>query len=236
MAEQEHVVFLLDVDNTLLDNDRVAQDLRQFLTEKLGAERQNRYWQLFEQLRVELGYADYLGALQRYRLEAPRDPHILKVSSFLIDYHFANRLYPGSLDAIDRMNQWGKTVVLSDGDAVFQPRKVERSGIWDAVEGRVLIYIHKEDMLDDVEQKYPARRYVMVDDKIRILTAMKKVWGPKLTTVFVAQGHYANDLAETSKYPAADVSVVRIGELATMELPALLGDAAEPTRDFGMTG
>jgi len=236
MAEREHVVFLLDVDNTLLDNDRVAQDLRQFLTEKLGAERQNRYWQLFEQLRVELGYADYLGALQRYRLEAPRDPHILKVSSFLIDYHFANRLYPGSLDAIDRMNQWGKTVVLSDGDAVFQPRKVERSGIWDAVEGRVLIYIHKEDMLDDVEQKYPARRYVMVDDKIRILTAMKKVWGPKLTTVFVAQGHYANDLAETSKYPAADVSVVRIGELATMELPALLGDAAEPTRDFGMTG
>ena len=236
MAEQEHVVFLLDVDNTLLDNDRVAQDLRQFLTEKLGAERQNRYWQLFEQLRVELGYADYLGALQRYRLEAPRDPHILKVSSFLIDYHFANRLYPGSLDAIDRMNQWGKTVVLSDGDAVFQPRKVERSGIWDAVEGRVLIYIHKEDMLDDVEQKYPSRHYVMVDDKIRILTAMKKVWGPKLTTVFVAQGHYANDLAETSKYPAADVSVVRIGELATMELPALLGDAAEPTRDFGMTG
>jgi FMN phosphatase YigB (HAD superfamily) len=236
MAERENVVFLLDVDNTLLDNDRVAQDLRQYLTENFGAERQNRYWQSFEALRAELGYADYLGALQRYRVEFPRDPHILKVSSFLIDYHFANRLYPGSLDAIERMNQWGPTVVLSDGDAVFQPRKVERSGIWDAVEGRVLIYIHKEEMLDDVEQKYPARHYVMVDDKIRILTAMKKIWGTKLTTVFVAQGHYANDLSETGKYPPADVSLMRIGELADMELPALLGEAAEAKRDFGMTG
>jgi hypothetical protein len=140
------------------------------------------------------------------------------------------------LDAIERMNQWGPTVVLSDGDAVFQPRKVERSGIWDAVEGRVLIYIHKEEMLDDVEQKYPARHYVMVDDKIRILTAMKKTWGTKLTTVFVAQGHYANDLSETGKYPPADVSLMRIGELADMELPALLGEAAEAKRDFGMTG
>jgi FMN phosphatase YigB (HAD superfamily) len=235
-VERENIVFLLDVDNTLLDNDRVAQDLRQFLTESFGAERQNRYWQLFEELRTELGYADYLGALQGYRLEFPRDPHILSVSSFLIDYHFANRLYPGSLDAIERMNQWGSTVILSDGDAVFQPRKVERSGLWDAVEGRVLIYIHKEKMLDDVEERYPARHYVMVDDKIRILTAMKSIWGQKLTTVFVGQGHYANDLAETSKYPPADVSVARIGELASIELPALLGEAAEPKRDFGMTG
>jgi FMN phosphatase YigB (HAD superfamily) len=236
MVERENVVFLLDVDNTLLDNDRVAQDLRQYLTENFGAERQNRYWQLFEELRGELGYADYLGALQRYRIEFPRDPHILKVSSFLIDYHFANRLYPGSLDAIERMNQWGSTVVLSDGDAVFQPRKVERSGIWSAVEGRVLIYIHKEEMLDDVEQKYPARHYVMVDDKIRILTAMKKIWGAKLTTVFVAQGHYANDPTETGKYPPADVSLARIGELAEIELPALVGEAVAPNKDFGMTG
>jgi len=236
MDPTQNVVFLLDVDNTLLDNDRVAQDLRRYLSDSFGVERQNRYWQAFEDLRLELGYADYLGALQRYRLEFPRDPHILKVSSFLIDYHFANRLYPGSLDAIARMSQWGPTVVLSDGDAVFQPRKVERSGIWDAVEGRVLIYIHKEDMLDDVEQKFPARHYVMVDDKIRILTAMKKTWGSKLTTVFVAQGHYANDPAETGKYPPADISLARIGELANMELPALLGETGEAKRDFGMTG
>ena len=186
--ERENVVFLLDVDNTLLDNDRVAQDLRQYLTENFGAERQNRYWQAFEELRSELGYADYLGALQRYRIEFPRDPHILKVSAFLIEYHFANRLYPGSLDAIERMNQWGSTVVLSDGDAVFQPRKVERAGIWDAVEGRVLIYIHKEEMLDDVEQRYPARHYVMVDDKIRILTAMKKTMGAEADDCFRRAG------------------------------------------------
>ncbi len=236
MDETENIVFLLDVDNTLLDNDRVAQDLRHYLTQNFGVERQNRYWQAFEDLRIELGYADYLGALQRYRLDFPTDPHLLKVSSFLIDYHFANRLYPGSLDAIERLNHWGPTVILSDGDAVFQPRKVERSGIWDAVQGRVLIYIHKEEMLDDVEQKYPARHYVMVDDKIRILTAMKKLWGPKLTTVFVAQGHYANDPAETGKYPPADVSVARIGELADIELPALLGEALAPNKDFGMTG
>ncbi|HSC57144.1 MAG TPA: HAD family hydrolase, partial [Nitrospira sp.] len=190
MSEAENVVFLLDVDNTLLNNDQVAQDLRNFMTRTFGADRQLRYWQLFEQLRVELGYADYLGALQRYRIEFPRDPHILQVSAFLIEYHFANRLYPGSLDAIARLRHWGSTVILSDGDAVFQPRKVERSGLWDAVEGRVLIYIHKENMLDDVEQRYPARHYVMVDDKLRILAAMKKIWGAKLSTVFVQQGHY----------------------------------------------
>src|SRR6185369_14876751 len=213
MAERENVVFLLDVDNTLLDNDRVALDLRQYLTENFGAERQNRYWQLFEELRSELGYADYLGALQRYRIEFPRDPHILKVSAFLIEYHFANRLYPGSLDAIERMNQWGSTVVLSDGEAVFQPRKVERSGIWDAVEGRVLIYIHKEQMLDDVEQRYPARRYVMIDDKVRILAAMKDIWRDRLTTVFVRQGHYANDADLVANYPAADHAVARIADL-----------------------
>ncbi|HLH06651.1 MAG TPA: HAD family hydrolase [Terriglobales bacterium] len=236
MTDTENLVFLFDVDNTLLDNDRVAHDLRHFLIQNFGVERQNCYWQHFEQLRNELGYADYLGALQRYRVEFPRDPHMLKVSEFLIDYHFANRLYPGSLDAIERLKQWGATVILSDGDAVFQPRKVERSGLWDAVDGRVLIYIHKEQMLEDVEQRYPARHYVMVDDKIRILTAMKKIWGKRLTTVFVAQGHYANDTAEVSKYPPADVSVLRIGELATAELPMLVREPVSRERDLGMVG
>jgi FMN phosphatase YigB (HAD superfamily) len=236
MAEQKSVVFLLDVDNTLLNNDRVAQDLRRFMGETFGVERQNRYWQLFEQLRVELGYADYLGALQRYRVEFPRDPHILEVSAFLIDYHFANRLYPGSLDAIERLSQWGSTVILSDGDAVFQPRKVERSGLFDVVEGRVLIYVHKENMLEDVEERYPARHYVMVDDKVRILTAMKKIWGPRLTTVFVAQGHYANDPTEINKYPPADVSLMCIDELVTIELPTLLGESAETEKDIGIAG
>jgi FMN phosphatase YigB (HAD superfamily) len=213
MSEIHPIVFLFDVDNTLLDNDKVAADLRKYLTRAFGAERQERYWAIFEDLRRELGYADYLGALQRYRVERPYDSHVLAVSSYLIDYPFANRLYPNALDVIEHVGQWGPTVVLSDGDVVFQPRKVERSGILDAVESRVLIYIHKEKELADVERRYPAKHYVLIDDKLRILTAVKTVWGERLTTVFPRQGHYALDPAEVSKYPPPDVTVERIGEL-----------------------
>lgn len=222
MADRHAVVFLLDVDNTLLDNDRVAADLRRHLTQCFGAERQQRYWDLFEQLRAELGYADYLGALQRYRGENPRDPHLLKMSSFLLDYPFANRLFPGSLDVIERLQSWGPAVILSDGDVVFQPRKIERSGLWEAVDGRVLIYIHKERELDDVERRYPAEHYVLVDDKLRILTEIKHVWGPRLTTVWPRQGHYAQDPEVLTKYPTADIAIDRISDLLAYELPALL--------------
>jgi hypothetical protein len=211
-ASRSPIVFLLDVDNTLIDNDRVAADLKRHLTREVGAERQGRYWAIFEALRAELGYADYLGALQRYRVEHPRDPHLLAVSSFLVNYPFANRLYPESLDVIDHLAAWGPTVILSDGDVVFQPRKVERSGLFDAVEGRVLIYIHKEQELDDVERRFPAEHYVLVDDKIRLLTAVKTVWGERLTTVFPRQGHYAH-AADVATYPPADITIERIGEL-----------------------
>jgi FMN phosphatase YigB (HAD superfamily) len=214
-------VFLLDVDNTLLDNDRVTADLSRYLTREVGAERQARYFAIFEQLRAELGYADYLGALQRYRRENPRDPHLLAVSSFLVNYPFANRLYPGSLDAVDHLGTFGRTVILSDGDVVFQPRKVERSGLFDTVEGNVLIYIHKERELDDVERRYPAAHYVLVDDKIRILTAVKQVWGGRCTTVFVRQGHYAH-APDVTRYAAPDVTIARIDELTTYEAAALL--------------
>jgi FMN phosphatase YigB (HAD superfamily) len=221
---RSRVVFLLDVDNTLLDNDRVAADLQRHLIREVGVERQERYWAIFEALRVELGYADYLGALQRYRVENPRDPHLLAVSSFLINYHFANRLFPGALDVIEHLAAFGPTVILSDGDVVFQPRKVERSGLFDAVEGRVLIYIHKERELDNVEQRFPAEHYVLVDDKVRILTAIKKVWGDRLTTVFPRQGHYAND-PQVAAYPAPDVSIARISDLLDYDLAALLQTA-----------
>jgi FMN phosphatase YigB (HAD superfamily) len=220
MAESNRIVFLLDVDNTLLDNDRVAADLRRHLTKAFGAERQARYWAIFEELRQELGYADYLGALQRYRVENPHDPHFLEVSHFLVDYPFANRLYPGSLDVLEHLGQWGPTVILSDGDVVFQPRKVERSGLYEAVEGRVLIYIHKERELEDVENRFPADHYVLIDDKLRILNAVKQVWGARVTTVFPRQGHYAIDPDVLSKYPAADVTVDRIRELLTLDLTA----------------
>jgi len=223
MTPPASVVFLLDVDNTLLDNDRIAADLKRHLTKAFGAERQERYWAIFEELRAELGYADYLGALQRYRIENPHDPHFLEVSFYLVDYPFANRLFPGTLDVIERLAGWGPTVILSDGDVVFQPRKIERSGLLDAVEGRALIYIHKEQDLDDVSERYPAQHYVLVDDKIRILTAVKKVWGQRVTTVFPRQGHYAHDPEALAKYPPADITVERIGDLIHYELPALLG-------------
>ncbi len=222
MTQPAPVVFLLDVDNTLLDNDRVAADLRAYLTATFGAARQERYWAIFEELRQQVGYADYLGALQRYRVENPRDPHFLKVSFFLADYPFADRLYPGALDVIQYLGTLGTTVILSDGDVVFQPRKVQRSGLFDAVGGRVLIYIHKEEELDDVVQRYPSRHYVLVDDKLRILTAVKHAWGERLTTVFPRQGHYAHDPKVLETYPPADVSIDHIADLRRYDLATLL--------------
>ncbi len=222
MTQTAPVVFLLDVDNTLLDNDQIIADLKRHLTQAFGAERQERYWAIFEKLRVELGYADYLGALQRYRAENPRDPNFLQFSHYLLDYPFAERLFPGSLDVITRLRNWGPTVILSDGDVVFQPRKIERSGLFEAVEGHVLIYIHKERELADVEKHYPARHYVLVDDKLRILAAVKKVWEERLTTVFPRQGHYAHDPKALATYPTADITIECIGDLLRYDLPALL--------------
>lgn len=220
-APRDDVVFLLDCDNTLLDNDRVVRDLSAHLESEFGSESRDRYWKIFEELRSELGYTDYLGALQRYRLGAMNDPRLLRMSSFLVDYRFADRLYPGALAVIAHLRRRGLTVILSDGDVVFQPRKVQRSGLWDAVEGRVLIYIHKERMLDEVEKRYPARHYVMVDDKLRILAAMKEILRDRLTTVFPRQGHYAHDPHELSTYPPADVAIARIGDLLDRDVPAL---------------
>ena len=216
------VVFLIDVDNTLLDNDRVIVDLKRHLSQAFGSESQARYWAIFERLRDELGYADYLGALQRYRAENPHDAHFLQTSFYLLDYPFANRLFPGSIDALEHLGAWGPTVILSDGDFVFQPRKIERSGLFEAVAGRVLIYIHKEQDLADVERRFPAEHYVLIDDKLRILTAVKHIWGTRLTTVFPRQGHYAHDAVALAAYPAPDVEIARIGDLTTFDLPTLI--------------
>jgi FMN phosphatase YigB (HAD superfamily) len=228
MTAGSRVVFLFDVDNTLIDNDRITADLGRYLTKEVGQARCARYFEIFEDLRRELGYADYLGALQRYRIENPRDPHLLAVSSFLVNYPFANRLYPGSLDAIEHAARFGTTVILSDGDVVFQPRKVERSGLFDAVDRNVLIYIHKEQELDDVERRYPADHYVLIDDKIRILTAVKEAWGTRLTTVFPRQGHYAH-APDVARYPTPDVTIDRIDELTRYDLAALVRAAKRET-------
>jgi FMN phosphatase YigB (HAD superfamily) len=222
MTEQHELVFLFDIDDTLLNNDHVERDLRHQLSSYLSPQARERYFQIFEELRTELGYADYLGALERYRLEALHDPRVLKMSCWLVDYPFAQRLYPNALDAVDHVRRWGVPVVLSDGDAVFQPRKVERSGLWDAFKGHVLIYIHKEKMLKDVECLYPAKHYVMLDDKLRLLAAMKDIWKERLTTVFVKQGHYANDPANQDKYPPADIHLDHIGDLLNYKKDAFL--------------
>jgi hypothetical protein len=215
--QRANAVFLFDVDNTLLDNDRVTSALRTFLENEVGSERADRYWAIFEELRSELGYADYLGALQRYRDHYPYDSHLLAVSTFLINYPFANRLFPRSLDVLEHFKRQGPVVILTDGDAVFQPRKVERSGLLEAVEDNVLIYIHKEQELHDVERRYPADHYVLFDDKLRILTMIKKQWQERVTTVFVRQGHYAFNSAELSKYPDADLEIDEIGDALDLE-------------------
>ena len=213
MTAPEERVFLFDVDNTLLDNDRVIEDLKDHLVHEFGRESSDLYWTLFESLRTELGYADYLGAMQRYRISNINNPDLLLMSAFLLEYPFADRLYAGAIDALSHARRWGQTVILSDGDVVFQPRKIQRSGLWDAVEGRVLIYVHKEKMLQAVEARYPARHYVMVDDKLRILAAMKNDMGARLTTVFPRQGHYAHDPGNAVLYPPADITLERIGDL-----------------------
>jgi FMN phosphatase YigB (HAD superfamily) len=215
------IVFLVDVDNTLLDNDGIQQDLKDHLERAFGLASRERYWRILEDLFAELGYRDYIGALKRYRVEHPRDVELLSMSSFLLDYPFADRLFPSALEAMKRLRSLGPTVILSDGDVVFQPRKVERAGLSDAVDGRVLIYIHKEEALDDVERRYPAAHYVVVDDKLRILEAVKRFWGGRVTTVFPRQGAYAHDPEVVSAFPPADVTIERIGDLLDVDLPRL---------------
>ena len=218
-------VVLFDVDNTLLDNDQIAVDLTQHLDEEIGSRGERQYWAIFEELRTQLGYVDYLGALQRYRQEYPRDPHLLTLSRFLLNYPFAERLFPQAREVVRHVSQWAQAVILSDGDVVFQPRKIDRSGLFEVVEGHVLIYIHKENELDDVEQRYPADHYVLVDDKLRILTAVKAYWGERVTTVFPRQGHYATDPEVLRTFPSADLSIDRIGDLLHIDQAAVLAAA-----------
>jgi FMN phosphatase YigB (HAD superfamily) len=218
---KERTVFLIDVDNTLLDNDRAQNDYLAHIRRHMGDHAAERYWAIFQDLTKELGYADYLGALQRYRREAFHDPHLLLMSSYLLDYPFRERIYPGAFDVLHRLGLWGQTVVFSDGDVVFQPHKIEHSGIRAAVFGRVLIYIHKEEELADVERFYPAEHYVLIDDKRRILAAVKKQWGARVTTVQPIQGHWALDEQQQAAYPEADITIRHIGELMDFDLTKL---------------
>lgn len=222
MLSDREVVFLLDVDNTLLDNDRFGEDLGERLEQSLGADQRERYWSIFSALREELGYVDYLGTLQKLRVGLDDDPALPQISSYLLEYPFADRLYPHALEAIAHLGTLGLPVVLSDGDVIFQPRKIQRSGIWNAVQGRVLIEVHKERALDAVRRRYPALHYVMVDDKPLLLASMKRALGQDLTTVFVHQGHYATQSETTVIDPPPDVEIEHIGDLLDRDLSELL--------------
>jgi len=234
-TRRDAIVFLVDVDNTLIDNDGIQQDLKNHIEEVFGRAARERYWRILEDLFAELGYRDYIGALQRYRVEHPREVELLPMSSFLIDYPFAERLYPGALEVLKRLKSFGPTVILSDGDVVFQPRKVEHAGLSGAVDGHVLIYIHKEEVLDDVERRYPAEHYVLVDDKLRILSAVKQIWGERVTTVFPRQGTYAHDPKVLGAFPPADVTIEHIGELLDFDLPRLRTQSRLPAETLRAT-
>lgn len=230
------IVFLLDVDNTLLDGDRIVSDLHDHMQREFGVASAQHYWTIFDNMRDELGYVDYLGALQRFRLDIEQgsvdEQRLLLMSSFILDYPFADRLYPRALEVISHLNRFGTTVILTDGDVVLQPRKLQRSGLSRAVDGRALIYVHKEQMLDAIQRHYPARHYVMVDDKLRVLAAMKAIWQERLTTIFPRQGHYALDPKVIANHPAADFSIEHIGELADLDLLALIKQRADVNEEI----
>src|SRR5436190_2029669 len=233
MKKTAPIVFLVDVDDTLLDNDCIQADFKRHIEREFGARCRDQFWGIQEELFNQLGYPDYLGALQRFRIEHPYEPHLVTASNYLVDYPFANRLYPGALDVLERFRQWGQTVILTDGDMIFQPRKVQRSGIFEAVEGHVLIYIHKEEALKDVEHRYPAEDYVLVDDKLRILTAVKQAWGNRVTTVFPRQGEFALNPVTLATYPPADITVERISDLLSYDLTDLLPSHRSAAQELG---
>lgn len=233
MNRKSELVFLFDVDNTLLDNDRMERGLFRYITRGFGHSATDRYLAIFEKLRRQLGYADYLGALERYRLERLHDPRLLRIANWFVDYPFAKYLYPRALAVVQKAKSWGRVVILSDGDAVFQPRKVARAGLWKAFGGHVLIFVHKEKSLDVVERLYPARHYVMLDDKLRILEAIKNAWRDRVTTVFVMQGHYARDKKNLAAYRPADIAIRHIGDLLDYKRQAFMGPhgaAAHPEK------
>jgi FMN phosphatase YigB (HAD superfamily) len=207
------IVFLFDVDNTLLDNDHVEADIKAYLTQAYGVGERDSYWRHLEKIRGESGYVDYLGALERLRLDMMHRPEVLRMSNWLLDYPFADRAYEGAFDAVNHVKQFARPVILSDGDAVFQPHKIARSGLWDLFENRVLIYVHKEQELDEVARLYPAQHYVLIDDKVRILSAVKKIWAERVTTVYVKQGHYARELQGRAHSPQPDIELAQIGDL-----------------------
>ncbi len=208
-------VFLLDVDNTLLDNDQVRTQLEAAVTDAVGPARATRLWEIYEAVREELDFVNFPETLERFSRECDEVACLGRLSSILYGFPFAECLYPGALQAIHHVKSLGLPVILSDGDQLFQRYKIRAAGLETAVDGRVLVYVHKEQSTDDIRKRYPATHYVMVDDKPRIHTAMKAVLGDQVTTVMVCQGKYAADPAQHD-YPDPDVTLDSIQDLVQL--------------------
>jgi len=222
MSETHQVIFLFDVDNTLLDNDRMKGDLSAHVEAVFGKKADEQLWALYEEERAKHGYADFLGTLEKFRLAHLEDPRVVRFSNWVMDYPFIERLYPDALGAVRHVRQWGLPVILTDGDGVFQPHKLERAGLLDAFGGHVLNYVHKEEELESVRQAYPAEHYVLIDDKLSLLDAVKKAWGDRVTTIFPRQGHYANDAKTLTSFPPADIEIARIADLMEHDFSTLV--------------
>jgi FMN phosphatase YigB (HAD superfamily) len=221
MSETHQVIFLFDVDNTLLDNDRMKRDLGDYVNRTFGPGAENELWTLYEEERVKHGYADFLGTLERFRLAHLQDTRVLKLANWVMDYPYIERLYPDALGVVRHVRQWGLPVILTDGDGVFQPHKLERAGLLGAFGGHVLNYVHKEQELDSVKRAYPAKHYVLIDDKLSLLNLVKKAWGDRVTTVFPRQGHYANDAKILARSQPADIEIERIADLMDYDFSTL---------------
>jgi hypothetical protein len=217
----DDLVFLLDVDNTLLDNDRAKEDMAARVEDLVGAERAARWWELYEQVRQETDVVDYPRTLTRYRAVFPDEPRFPHLADFILGLPYAGYVYPGALETLTYLRTLGTTVIVSDGDAVYQAAKIARAGLAAAVDDHVLIFLHKEGRIEDVRQRYPAEHYLLIDDKLRILARLKGILGDLVTTLHVAQGHYAS--SERGIYPAADLEVPSIAAVRQLGREVFLG-------------
>lgn len=217
------LVVLCDVDNTLLNDNRIVSDLCDFLLDKLGEQGAKQYWTHFEALSQSLGYADYLGALQRARDEHPHEMHFIAITNFLLTYPFSERLFPRALDVIDHVACWALPVIVSDGDVVLQPIKLHRAGLARKVQDRVLVYIHKEKELDDIMQRYPATHYVFVEDNLSILSSVKREWGQRVTTIHIRPHGHPPDEGRTALQP--DITLNDIGDMLRINEADLRGSS-----------
>ncbi len=218
MTSNSDMVFLFDVDNTLLDHDRVKQDLGALLDSRIFDGASEHYWSAYEAIRAETGQADFLASFQRCWIDSECNPHWLPAADLMLDYPYSDRLYPGALHVLEHVSRFAMVAIVSDGDAVLQPRKIRRAGLWQAVDGRVLIYQNKQQRLADIAHRFPAQHYVMIDDKPDVLVHMKSAWSSRLTTVFPRQGHYAHDQEHRHDQPEPDISIDHIGDMLKLDI------------------